>query len=107
MTNRMFNPDPEPAAWMPWQEHSQESQDGAVSLKPFVWNLREKVYAAIKSYGLSGLTSQQVEIVTELSGNTVRPRIVELAREGRIIPAGTRKTASNRDAQVWVIGEAL
>jgi hypothetical protein len=97
---RLFG-NPEPL--LPWQEHSQPSIDAAHSLKPHAYNLREKVYNAIKSHGLSGLTSQQIEIVTELSGNTVRPRIVELANAGRIMEAGTRPTKSGRQAAVWVV----
>jgi hypothetical protein len=44
-----------------------------------------------------------LEIVLEMSGNSIRPRIVELMEQGLIEEAGTRPTKSNRQATVYVV----
>lgn len=89
---------------LPFQRHSPTSQAAATSMKSHAASQRETVYRAIRT-DPDGLTDEQIERATGLLGNTVRPRRVELAREGRICAKGTRKTSSGRSAVVWVIKE--
>ncbi len=67
--------------------------------------LRERVYDAIAA-APAGLTREELERVTGLSGNTVRPRVWELVRAGRITTCGTRPTTSGRRAAVLIAGRA-
>jgi hypothetical protein len=106
MTESLFDAmNLEPVTWMPWQIHSQESADAAFSVKPKANALREKVFEMIKAYSLTGISDQQLSLVLEMPENTVRPRRIELQKEGRIVSAGTRPNKSGRGANVWVISE--
>ena len=100
---QLFNPDPEPAPWEPHQVHSMTSVDAGHSIRSIKGHQQRKVFNAIRSYGLTGITAQQIGIVLEMDGNSVRPRIVELAEQGLIEEAGTRPTKSGRQASVWVV----
>ena len=48
-------------------------------------------------------TDLELEGLTGLSGSSVRPGRGELAREGVIVPVGTRPTRSGRQATVWAL----
>jgi response regulator of citrate/malate metabolism len=50
----------------------------------------------------AGLTREEIEAATGLSGNTVRPRVWELVHAGLVAECGTRRTASGRAAAVMV-----
>ena len=100
---QLFNPDP---AWMPHQVHAQTSVDAGHSMKSSAGSQREKIFTKILSHGQAGLTDQEISQVTGIDLNSVRPRRLELQHENRIVPAGTRATASGRQAQVWIINYA-
>ena len=99
----LFNPDPEPAPFESHQIHAQTSIDAGHSIRSIKGHQQRKVYNAIRSYGLTGITAQQVGIVLEMSGDSVRPRIVELMAQGLIEEAGTRPTKSGRQASIYVV----
>jgi hypothetical protein len=48
-----------------------------------------------------GLTDEQMQHRLGMNPSTQRPRRIELARRGMVIKAGTRKTSSGRNADVW------
>jgi predicted ArsR family transcriptional regulator len=51
-----------------------------------------------------GATNDELEVALKISGNTLRPRVVELRARGLIRDTGsTRKTRSGRSAIVWEI----
>lgn len=112
MTAEMFTlfPGTEPEPTQPWGQHpayvhhSQTSADAADEIKAHTPRMREKVYTTIKG-SLAGLTTEEICTITGMKGDTVRPRIVELAssKPPMIKPAGTRPTKSGRQAQVWVM----
>jgi hypothetical protein len=95
----IFNPEP----LLPFQEHAQPSIDAASSMKPYAWNLREKIYETLAKYALSGLSDEQISDLTGISLNTVRPRRGELVKADRIESAGTRAGRSGRQMTVWVV----
>ena len=65
---------------------------------------RALVFAALVRRGAVGATAEELEVDTGLSGNTVRPRLVELRAEGRILVAPrTRPTRSGARAMVYVV----
>jgi response regulator of citrate/malate metabolism len=56
----------------------------------------------------TGLTREEIEIHTGISGNTVRPRILELIEEGKIIESTQyRLTKSGRKARVLFIANQI
>ncbi len=84
--------------------HSETSEAGRPGRKTAA-QMREQVYRAIAGAPM-GLTDEEIVMVTGLGPNTARPRRVELATAGRIVPAGTRRTRSGRSAQVWAVAKA-
>lgn len=50
----------------------------------------------------AGLTREEIENVTGLSGNTVRPRVNSLIKDGVLAEHGERRTSSNRMASVVI-----
>lgn len=78
------------------------SKDAAADIRPHVATLRSKVLAYVAACGERGATAQEVETALQLSGNTVRPRLVELRETGCLVPTeATRKTTAGRNAAVW------
>lgn len=48
-----------------------------------------------------GATDEEIAAGLGLNPSTARPRRIELARRGLIVEAGTRMTASKRNATAW------
>lgn len=88
----------------PAQQHSETSKAAAKAMTGKPSDLaRQKVADAIRNAGERGLTDQECEVATGLSGNCVRPRRIELESAGLVVDSGKRrKTASGRMAVVWV-----
>ena len=81
------------------------SRDAAKSIEPHLFRLQTKVLIELNwawdRYRM-GLTAEQIEMQTGLSGNTVRPRLVELRRKGLVVKTDERRaTMSGRKAAVW------
>lgn len=91
--------------WMQSAPHSgsRTSRDAAADIKPHAATLRARVLAYIASRGTLGATSQEIELDLGMSGNTVRPRLVELRETDCVADSGrVRTTLSGRKAIVWV-----
>jgi hypothetical protein len=83
--------------------HPQTSHAAAESVRGLTATLRERVFRAVQAAGAEGLTADEIEVATSLGGNTVRPRIDELRKEGRIGRTEMqRPTRSGRNAFVYV-----
>lgn len=79
---------------------SQTSAAAADSLGPDTLNrLHRLVLAWLEQHGPA--TDEEIASGLGLNPSTERPRRIELARRGLVIEAGTRKTASKRNATVW------
>tara|TARA_R110002020_G_scaffold189481_4_gene388678 strand:- start:2344 stop:2670 length:327 start_codon:yes stop_codon:yes gene_type:complete len=77
------------------------SKKAAISIKPFALNLRERCFRVI---GKMPMTADEVAETVEKSILSVRPRIAELAKLGKIEDSGNRRTnESGKDATVWRI----
>ena len=46
-------------------------------------------------------TDEEIAAGLAMNPSTARPRRIELVRRGMVVEAGTRKTASKRNASVW------
>lgn len=78
------------------------SQAAAESQKPHFNRLERQVLRVI-SQSPDGMTADEIELMTELGGNTVRPRIWALTRRGLLRDSGKRRlTRKGRKAVVHV-----
>jgi hypothetical protein len=88
---------------LPFVKGSVTSEDAADSMESEAATLRAQVYKFIKALGEKGATDEEVQLATNMVGNTQRPRRRELQLKGRVVDSGrTRKTQSGRNAVVWV-----
>jgi|TARA_R110002020_G_scaffold300443_2_gene516072 predicted HTH transcriptional regulator len=77
------------------------SRKAALSMKPHALNLRQKCFRAISQIPM---TADEVAATIEKSILSVRPRIAELSKLGKIEDSGKRRTnESGKDATVWRI----
>ena len=87
----------------PAQQHSETSVAAAESIRPDANRLRAVVLDAIRRAGADGMTDEEGIAATGIVASTYRPRRVENVQAGKVIDSGkTRKTASGRNAVVWV-----
>ncbi len=64
--------------------------------------IRERVYEHLVGLLPDGAIEQEMEFTLGLHGNTLRPRLWELERAGRVVKADeTRLTMSGRAARVY------
>jgi predicted transcriptional regulator len=88
------------------REAPSTSLEAAQSLADAMTGLRAKVLDAVRAAGYEGLTADELEQATNLGGSTIRPRILELRELGYVVRTDRkRKTASGRQAYVYVAGE--
>ena len=79
------------------------SEAAAASIATDATKIRDRVEDFIRRCGMFGATEQEVEDGLALSGNTARPRLWELEKEGRVMKSTrTRQTRSGRKARVYV-----
>jgi hypothetical protein len=80
---------------------SLTSAAAAESLGPATLNaVQRRVLEYVRAHR-EGVTDEQIATGLGLNPSTARPRRIELARRGLIVEAGTRKTASKRNATAW------
>lgn len=78
----------------------------AVGVYPRTGTYRRGVLDCIARSGATGVTDQQIYLLTGLDENTVRPRRNELMNDGWIVDSGlTRPTPSGKAAVVWVLSD--
>lgn len=91
----------------PAQAHSETSKAAARSMKSARGRTMMLVLETLRWYGDhvidGGQTDEEIQNETGLSGNTERPARVALVAQGLVKDSGrVRKTASGRNAVVWV-----
>ncbi len=78
------------------------SKASAKRIRPMVPGQKKTIFDLVLSVGRQGLTAEQISDETGISGDSVRPRLLCLEREGRIRRSGrTRKTKAHREAEIW------
>lgn len=89
---------------LPVHNGAPTSRAAAGAIKPSADSLRQRVYEYVALCGENGATREECEIALELSGSTVRPRVVELMNAGRLreVPETTRATSAGRQARILV-----
>lgn len=95
-----------PVPTAPYVKHSETSKEAAEAIEPKVSALQGMVLKYIQSKGLLGATDQEVQTALGMTGNTQRPRRRELEIMRLIVDTKiTRKSASGRNATVWIAKE--
>lgn len=83
---------------------SETSKKAAKSIAPIVNELRYTILNVLDLHLEKGLTADEIEVLTAISGNTVRPRLVEMSTLGWVRKTDLeRRTRAGRDAAVWAI----
>jgi len=77
------------------------SAQAADSLGPATLNAMQRRVLELLQATPEGLTDEEMQRRLGMNPSTQRPRRIELARRGMVVEAGTRKTASGRNASVW------
>ena len=77
------------------------SAKAADSLGPATLNALQRRVLELLAATPGGLTDEEQQRLLEMNPSTQRPRRIELARRGLVVEAGTRRTASGRNASVW------
>lgn len=77
------------------------SAEAADSMAPPVLNAMQRRVLELLVATPEGLTDEEMQRRLQMNPSTQRPRRIELARRGLVVEAGTRKTASGRNASVW------
>ena len=87
------------------QRHSPTSVAAAASLEGDTLNaMQRRVLEYLKTHGPS--TDEEIASGLNMNPSTERPRRIELHKRGLVVEAGTRKTASGRNAVVWGLNTA-
>ena len=77
------------------------SEAAAVKIAPHAVNVRQRVRGVIEVHP-AGITADEIAVALELSILTVRPRVSELRRNGKIEPTGDRRcNESGMTASSW------
>lgn len=85
----------------PGAQDRDTSRDAAQAIAPQAALLRGKALAVVE--GSNGLTADEVAGRLGLSILSIRPRLTELSRLGKVRDGGSRrKNKSGRNAIVWV-----
>lgn len=91
-----------PYPWHPGAYPVDTAQEAAKEIAPEVETLRALALAAIQAASPGGLTADEVAAQLHRSVLTIRPRVAELVKLGRIEDTGTRRrNASGKSARVW------
>lgn len=87
---------------VPGHKERTTSRDAARAVTSDAAVLRERVFEAIRSAGAAGLTADQAASAVARSVLSVRPRVTELFKAGRIEPTGERRAnESTLKAKAW------
>lgn len=79
------------------------SDEAAIAIKPHAETLRRAIHEYVASRGTFGATRNEIESDLSIAGNTVRPRVLELIDQDKLIETDrTRKTPSGRNASILV-----
>jgi predicted ArsR family transcriptional regulator len=78
------------------------SAAAAESMRSSAATIAQRIHDFLLTRGEAGATADQIEQALGLSGNTVRPRLVEMREDGRVVDSRLiRRTRAGRAAKVW------
>lgn len=86
----------------PFQAHSPTSRSAAASMTGKTGSLRRLVFDLLAE---NPMTDEELISASSMSPNTIRPRRVELVRDGLVVKCGLRVGKSGRPSAVWKVVE--
>ena len=89
----------------PGSQTVDTSIEAAELIKEGADTIRRKVFDVIVNKGNVGATADEVAELLSLSSFTVRPRVTELFKQGKIERRDKRKNNSGRLAYVYVVSK--
>lgn len=89
----------------PGSQKVDTSIEAAELIKEGADTIRRKVFDVIVNKGNIGATADEVAELLSLSSFTVRPRVTELFKQGKIERKDKRKNNSGRLAYVYVVSK--
>ena len=90
----------------PGSKEDGTSLEAAELIKAGAETIRKKVYDSICNKGNFGATADEVAELLNLSPFTVRPRVTELFKQGKIERTDRRKNSSGAMAYVYKVSKA-
>jgi predicted ArsR family transcriptional regulator len=91
--------------YLPGSQQVDTSIEAAELIKEGAETIRRKVFDVICNKGNFGATADEVSELLSLSPFTVRPRVTELYKQGKIERKDKRKNGSGRTAYVYVVSK--
>lgn len=91
--------------YSPGSQKVDTSIEAAELIKEGADTIRRKVFDVIVNKGNVGATADEVAELLSLSSFTVRPRVTELFKQGKIERRDKRKNNSGRLAYVYVVSK--
>ena len=83
--------------------YQRTSLEALLAVEPHIGSINRAVYSYIESRGLDGATDQEIESVTRIDGNSVRPSRGSLVKMRLVIDSGrTRPNAKGNNCIVWL-----
>ena len=93
---------------LPYAAGSATSRAAAVAMEDDAAAQREVVLGLIVAAGIHGMTRQELERETGLSGDSIRPRVWELTRSGLLEASDEiRRSQAGRECQVLVAASVM
>ena len=91
--------------YSPGSQKVDTSIEAAELIKEGADTIRRKVFDVIVNKGNVGATADEVAELLSLSSFTVRPRVTELFKQGKIERRDKRKNNSGRLAYVYIVSK--
>ena len=83
--------------------YQRTSLEALLAVEAHIGSINRAVYAYIESRGVDGATDQEIESVTHIDGNSVRPSRGSLVKMRLVIDSGrTRPNAKGNNCIVWM-----
>ena len=83
--------------------YQRTSLEALLAVEPHIGSINRAVYSYIESRGVDGATDQEIESVTHIDGNSVRPSRGSLVKMRLVIDSGrTRPNAKGNNCIVWL-----
>ena len=91
--------------YSPGSRNVDTSIEAAELIKEGADTIRKKVFDVIINKGSIGATADEVTELLSLSSFTIRPRVTELFKQGKIERTDKRKNNSGRKAYVYIVSK--
>jgi hypothetical protein len=96
-----------PAPGIVGRHHPATSHLAAAEVEPRTGTQRRRVLDYLRLCGSYGATDAEIQSALHMSGNTERPRRIELVELGLVFDSGELRGSHSRPAIVWTIEQEV